>query len=371
MDARDRAGDRVSPGAGADAGPHRRARDRRPRGDARRHGGPRRRPRQDQPALAGRSGDRPFGHGRRVRAGGRVRGQRQAGVRAQPGAVRVPALGTDDVSELPRRAARHRDLPPGQPRVPRPGRVDRRRGRPDGRLSGHPRRDGQPHDHGQRAGRARLGRRRDRGGGRDARPADLDAGARCRRGQADRDAPGGHDGDRPRPDRHAAAAPPRRGEQVRRVLRSGRRRAARRGSGDDRQHVAGVRRHLRAVPDRRRDAALSRASRAATRRASRWSRPTRRPRGSGTTRPTPAPVFTETLELDLGTVQPSLAGPKRPQDRVPLDGRRGRRSAGPSPSHARTARRDRSRSTAAPTTSPTATSSSPRSPAARTPRTPP
>ncbi|CAH2600661.1 aconitate hydratase 1 [Rhodovastum atsumiense] len=33
---------------------------------------------------------------------------------------------------------------------------------------------------------------------------------------------------------------------------------------------------------------------------------------------TPDPVFTETLELDLSTVQPSLAGPKRPQDRVLL-----------------------------------------------------
>jgi aconitate hydratase len=33
---------------------------------------------------------------------------------------------------------------------------------------------------------------------------------------------------------------------------------------------------------------------------------------------TPDPVFTETLELDLATVEPSLAGPKRPQDRVPL-----------------------------------------------------
>ena len=32
----------------------------------------------------------------------------------------------------------------------------------------------------------------------------------------------------------------------------------------------------------------------------------------------PDPVFTDTLELDLGTVQPSLAGPKRPQDRVLL-----------------------------------------------------
>ena len=33
---------------------------------------------------------------------------------------------------------------------------------------------------------------------------------------------------------------------------------------------------------------------------------------------TPDPVFTDTLSLDLGTVEPSLAGPKRPQDRVPL-----------------------------------------------------
>ena len=30
------------------------------------------------------------------------------------------------------------------------------------------------------------------------------------------------------------------------------------------------------------------------------------------------PSFSDTLELDLGTVEPSLAGPKRPQDRVPL-----------------------------------------------------
>jgi len=33
---------------------------------------------------------------------------------------------------------------------------------------------------------------------------------------------------------------------------------------------------------------------------------------------TPDPVFTDTLELDLAAVEPSLAGPKRPQDRVPL-----------------------------------------------------
>jgi aconitate hydratase len=33
---------------------------------------------------------------------------------------------------------------------------------------------------------------------------------------------------------------------------------------------------------------------------------------------TPDPLFESTLELDLSTVEPSLAGPKRPQDRVPL-----------------------------------------------------
>ncbi len=32
----------------------------------------------------------------------------------------------------------------------------------------------------------------------------------------------------------------------------------------------------------------------------------------------PDPVFTDTIELDLATVEPSIAGPKRPQDRVPL-----------------------------------------------------
>jgi aconitate hydratase len=34
---------------------------------------------------------------------------------------------------------------------------------------------------------------------------------------------------------------------------------------------------------------------------------------------TPDPVFTDLLELDLGDVVPSMAGPKRPQDRVELD----------------------------------------------------
>ena len=33
---------------------------------------------------------------------------------------------------------------------------------------------------------------------------------------------------------------------------------------------------------------------------------------------TPDPTYTDTLELDLSTIEPSLAGPRRPQDRVPL-----------------------------------------------------
>ena len=33
---------------------------------------------------------------------------------------------------------------------------------------------------------------------------------------------------------------------------------------------------------------------------------------------TPEPVFTDTMELNMSSVEPSLSGPKRPQDRVPL-----------------------------------------------------
>jgi aconitate hydratase A / 2-methylisocitrate dehydratase len=36
----------------------------------------------------------------------------------------------------------------------------------------------------------------------------------------------------------------------------------------------------------------------------------------------PEPAFSDKLELDLGSVVPSLAGPKRPQDRIPLSGSR-------------------------------------------------
>lgn len=43
-----------------------------------------------------------------------------------------------------------------------------------------------------------------------------------------------------------------------------------------------------------------------------------REQGFFRTSDTPDPEFTDTLELDMGTVQPSMAGPKRPQDRILL-----------------------------------------------------
>ena len=69
-------------------------------------------------------------------------------------------------------------------------------------------------------------------------------------------AEGGRDRDRPGADGDPDAAQEGRGQQVRRILRRGARRAAAGRPGDDRQHGAGVRRHLRLLPDRRRDAAL-------------------------------------------------------------------------------------------------------------------
>ncbi len=42
----------------------------------------------------------------------------------------------------------------------------------------------------------------------------------------------------------------------------------------------------------------------------------------------PEPIFTDTLEIDLSEVEPSLAGPKRPQDRVPLSAMKAQWRAG-------------------------------------------
>ena len=52
--------------------------------------------------------------------------------------------------------------------------------------------------------------------------------------------------------------------------------------------------------------------------ALRWSKPMPRRRACFGRSDLPDPVFTDTLELDLGDVVPSLAGPKRPEGRVDL-----------------------------------------------------
>ena len=117
----------------------------------------------------------------------RRRPQRRARVRAQQGALHVPALGPGRLPELPRRAARHRHRPPGQPRIPRARDLSASTAGGDAaRLSRHARRHRLAHDDGQRARRRRLGRRRHRGRSRDARPADLDADSRSRRLPPDR-----------------------------------------------------------------------------------------------------------------------------------------------------------------------------------------
>ena len=166
----------VRAGARAAPGLHRRARGRRSRGDARRHRAAGRRPEPGQPAAAGRARHRSLGAGGLLRPGQRVSAERRARVLAQQGALRVPALGAGRLPQFPRRAARHRHRPPGEPRVPRARRRAPRRAA-GGALAypGHARRHRLAHDDGQRARRRGLGRRRHRSRGRDARPADFDA----------------------------------------------------------------------------------------------------------------------------------------------------------------------------------------------------
>ena len=122
------------------------------------------------------------------------------------------------------------------------------------------------HHHGQRPRRARLGRRRDRGRGGHARPAAVHAAAAGRRAAHLGRAQARHHGDRRRAHGDRAAARPRRGRRLRRVLRARRRRAAARDAGHHRQHEPRVRGHLHHVPDRPGDPrlpALHRARRGA------------------------------------------------------------------------------------------------------------
>ena len=150
------------------------------------------------------------------------------------------------------RPARDRDRPPGEPRVPGAG----CRGAQRPGLPGHAARHRLAHDDDQRPRRPRLGRRRDRGGGGDARRVRLDARPAGRRLPADRVHARGRDRHRPRPDGDADPPPDRRRREVRGVLRRRRLEPPARRPGDDREHVAGVRRDLRLLPRRPGDARL-------------------------------------------------------------------------------------------------------------------
>jgi aconitate hydratase len=124
-----------------------------------------------------------------------------------------------------------------------------------------------------------------------------------------------HHRHRPGAEGRADAAQARRGQQVRRILRRGPGSPAAGRPRHHRQHGPGIWRHLRLLPDRRRDPALLRnTGRDETR--SRWSRPMPRPTACGAGRIMPD------LHLDPaprhGQIVPAISGPKRPQDYLPL-----------------------------------------------------
>ncbi len=144
-----------------------------------------------------------------------------------------------------------------------------------------------------------------------------------------------------------------------------------------REHVSRIRRDDGILPRGRRDAPLPSQTARTEEEVDRVERYTKE-QGIFRTDQTPDPEFTDTLELNLETVEPSLAGPKRPQDRIPLsnmkirfrpnahracEGSRFRPVRGRS-----RAQGDGAHATARDARSATAPSSSPRSPPARTPR---
>ena len=90
--------------------------------------------------------------------------------------------------------------------------------------------------------------------------------------------------------------------------------------GHDRQHGPRIRRHDGLLPRRCRNAPLPRTDRP-LRRTDRSGRALLQGTGPVPHRSTPpSPTSPRRLQLDLSTVEPSMAGPKRPQDRIVLSG---------------------------------------------------
>ncbi len=268
-----------------------------------------RRPGEDQPARPGRARDRPLGAGRRVRHARRLPRQRRARVRAQPGALRVPALGPGRVRRLHGRAAGHRAS------------CTRSTSSTSRASSSSTTKTGQAYP--------------DTLVGTDSHTTMVNGLGVLGWGV------GGIEAEAAMLGQPMSMLIPQvlgfqlHGElpegatatdlvlTVTEMLRergvvgkfvefygAGARRPAARRPRDDRQHVARVRLDLRDLPDRRRDAALPAVHRPPAASRSRSSRPTPRSRACGTTstpRSRPSPT---TLELDLGDRR---AEPRRPQ----------------------------------------------------------
>ena len=285
----------------------------RPRGHARRarrHGlGPEPR----QPADPGRPRHRPLRPGRQVRLARRRRDQRVDRVPAKPRTLRLPALGPVGLPELQRRASRHRYRAPGEPRVPGQGGLHQRRSR----LPRHAGRHRFAHHHDQRPRRRGLGRRRHRGRGLHVGPAHLHAASARGRLQASR------------PLKEGATAT----DLVLTITEILRKKGVvgkfveYYGPGvselslADRATISNMSPEYGATIgifpiDTKTLDYLRMTNRSPEQIA--LIEAYAKAQGMFLTQDSPDPVYTDTLELDLATVVPSLAGPKRPQDRIDL-----------------------------------------------------
>ena len=255
-------------------------------------------PTQDQPAPARRARHRPLGAGRRVRHARPRSSRTPSSSSSATRSATASSAGARTRSQLQGRAAGHRHRPPGEPRVPRARRHDRDRAGPAPLAYPDTLVGTDSHTTminglgvlgwgvgGIEAEAAMLGQPVSRCSSR--RSSASSSSGKLRRGR---------DRDRPRPHRHADAPQEGRRRQVRRVLRPRPRAAAARRPRDHRQHGARVRRDLRHLPGRRRDAPLPALHRP-HRRAARARRGVlRRSRGSVRRRSTPEAIYTDTLD---------------------------------------------------------------------------